>query len=701
MNSRVLNASLVFLTVVAVAVPLAAQTSDPAPAATVPVAAATGTTPAPEGGSRTYVPADFARFAPKTALDLINRVPGFSVKQESEERGLGEASGNILINGQRLSGKSNDVVTELSRIPATNVERIEIVDAATLDVPGLSGQVANVIVRSRGISGQYAYRPEFRAYNTDPLFTRFEVSVGGTKGPIEYTIGLDNRANRSGAGGPTWLYDPEGTLIENRDEQWRGNSESPRLSARFVLDGPGSAVGNLNLSYGRFYFDFLETGVRSRIGGPERERRVTVDETGSNYEVGADYELSLGKGRLKLIGVGRGSGYPNETNVASRAMDGSIASASRSTYDNDESEMIGRTEYRWTSRGAEWQLSAEAAFNSLESASRLFVLGPTGTYDEIALNGAAARVEEDRYEVMGSYGRSLSKTLTMKLSAGGEYSTLAQAGAGGHTRSFQRPKGELSAAWKMTPKTDVNIKLARRVGQLDFSDFLASVDLQDDTETAANPDLVPQQSWELDVEGVRSLGAHGSTTLRLYGRLIDDIIDYVPIGANGQAPGNLDKATVYGIQSRSTLNLDALGWKGARVDMDLRLQDSEVEDPLTGEKRQISGSLLRLGSLSLRHDIPASFWAWGGGASYQYNALSYRLTEIGRQWEGPVWADLFIENKNVFGLTVRAGIGNLLAADSMWDRTVYAGRRTGEIDFVEERDRRIGPIFSFSVRGKF
>ena len=44
---------------------------------------------------------------------------------------------------------------------------------------------------------------------------------------------------------------------------------------------------------------------------------------------------------------------------------------------------------------------------------------------------------------------------------------------------------------------------------------------------------------DLDVEGVHNFGAVGSTTLRLYGRLIDDIIDYVPIGETGQSPGNL------------------------------------------------------------------------------------------------------------------------------------------------------------------
>lgn len=654
---------------------------------------------APADGPRTYTPADFTQFAPKTALDMINRVPGFAVKEESEERGLGEASGNVLINGQRLSGKSNDVVTELSRIPAQNVERIEIVDAASLKVPGLTGQVANVIVRSSGIQGQWAYRPEFRAYHTDPLFTRFEVSVSGTRGPVQYTLGLDNRGSRSGAGGPTWIYTPEGSLLEARDETWRGNAEQPRFSGRFVLDGPGSAVGNLNVLYSRLYYDYLENGTRTRAGA-ERTRNVTVDESGYNLELGGDYEFELGAGRMKLIGVGRGNRYPNETTVVTRFADGSVTGF-RSTGAGDSREMIARSEYRWASQGAEWQVSAEGAFNSLDNVSRLFEMREDGGFDEVPLPGGTARVDEDRYELMASYGRPLSPRLTMKLSAGGEFSQLAQVGAGGTTREFWRPKGELSAAWKVSPRTDVNFKLARRVGQLDFFDFLASVNLQDDQETAANPDLVPEQSWNLDIEGVRNLGTLGTTTLRVYAQLIDDIIDYIPIGEDGESPGNLDQARVYGIASRSTLNLDRFGWRGARFDADLQLQESEVEDPLTGETRPISNSLLRSGSLSVRHDIPNSDWAYGVAASGEIYALNYRLTEVGRLWEGPVWGDLYVEHKNVGGLTVRAGVYNLFAADSMWDRTVYKGRRTGPVDFVEVRDRSIGPIFAFQVRGKF
>jgi hypothetical protein len=352
--------------------------------------------------------------------------------------------------------------------------------------------------------------------------------------------------------------------------------------------------------------------------------------------------------------------------------------------------------------GADWQVSAEAAFNSLDTASELGRLRPDGSVEPIPFPGSAARVEEARYEGILSYGRSLSPKFNFQLAAGAEYSQLSQVGGGGITRDFVRPKGQLTAAWTPNPNTTLNLRLQRRVGQISFFDFVSSVNLRDDRQNAGNINLVPPQSWEAEIEGVRRLGAWGSTTLRAYYHLIEDVIDIIPIGANGQGVGNIDSARRMGLDSRSTINFDPAGLPGARMDLRLILQHTEVEDPLTGELRPISGTTQRAGELSLRYDVPKSDWAFGGSASYSEQALSYRLTEFGLQTEGPVFASLFVENKDVFGLTVRATAGNILDARSTWDRFVFEGRRnTSLLDFNERRDRLIGPIFSFQVRGKF
>jgi hypothetical protein len=213
---------------------------------------------------------------------------------------------------------------------------------------------------------------------------------------------------------------------------------------------------------------------------------------------------------------------------------------------------------------------------------------------------------------------------------------------------------------------------------------------------------VPPQSWEADLEINKKLGAWGNTSLRLFGRLIDDIVDIIPIGLDGESPGNIDRAHRYGLEWKSTFLFDPIGWKGAKLDATIVLQRSRVKDPLTFESRPISDESIRPFDLDLRHDIPGGPWAWGAGYFYEHYAKTYRLTEVGRLWEGPNWLNLFVENKDVAGLTVRAGVSNILNARSRWVRDVYSGfRDRSPILFQERRNRLIGPIFTFSVRGSF
>jgi outer membrane receptor for ferrienterochelin and colicins len=649
---------------------------------------------------RTYTPEDFARYSPRNALAMLEQVPGFVIRAAVQERGLGQATGNVLLNGRRMSGKSNDVLGQLGLIPASNVVRIEIVDGATLDIPGLSGQVANVVTKAGGISGSWQWRPDFRKYYTDPQYTRGEVSVTGAKGAFDYTLGFKNEGNHSGAGGPTDIYNADGSFREHREDEWTGEHDPPKLSAQLAYKGASGAIGNFNGSYQKIFYDYVEDGTRTGPGLPDRERSVRSSERGHNYEIGGDYEFGLGKGRLKLIGLDRFTNSPIEDTVETRFAGGSPAIGDRFTREGDAKERIARAEYRWK-KGGDWQVSGEYAFNSLDSTAALFSLDPAGVYQPVPLPGATATVEEDRYEVMGTYGRALTPKATLQVSVGGEYSKLAQVGAGGLVREFRRPKGLVSLAWKATPKLDLNMKLQRRVGQLDFYDFLASVDLNDGQANAGNPDLVPPQTWEVEVEADRDLGAWGNTTLRLYSQRIDDIVDIIPIGATGESPGNIDRATLHGLEWKGTFELQPLGWNGAKINTRVQWQDSRVRDPLTGEMRPISNTLKDLALIGLRHDIPKTSWAWGGELSYEFYSHDYRLTEVGRFWEGPIWDYLFIERKNLGNMTARLGITNLIGARSMWDRTVYVDRRTGPVDFYEVRDRRIGPIFSFTFSGKF
>ena len=59
--------------------------------------AATGGDRSASRPSASTLPADFARFAPKTAYDMLAQVPSFTIRtRRHSERGLGQASENVL-----------------------------------------------------------------------------------------------------------------------------------------------------------------------------------------------------------------------------------------------------------------------------------------------------------------------------------------------------------------------------------------------------------------------------------------------------------------------------------------------------------------------------------------------------------------------------------------------------------------------------
>ncbi|GGD52441.1 TonB-dependent receptor plug domain-containing protein [Erythrobacter arachoides] len=686
----------------AVAFPAAAQdggTTGDAP----PPDPALVQTPATGGEAQVYTPVDFERYAPRNALDMLSQVPGFNIRDSEQRRGLGTATGNVLFNGARPSNKSEELFTLLQRIPANTVERIEIVDGATLDIPGLSGQVANIVYRANDLSGQFAWNPEFRSNFTDPLLTRGTVSLSGRSGTVEYQVGLNNEnSGRSGAGGPTLVYDGGGALIETRDEVFTSDYDSPRLSGSINWDPAGSVEANLNGQYQRVYDRYREDGTRAFLDGVGQVRSVRQNGDSWNWQIGGDIAFDLGPGRLKTIGLRRFSREPFAQTVITEFADASPTLGSRYTQSGDIGETIGRGEYTWRMFGGDWQVAGEAAFNTLDNVAALFLLDDDGAFTEVPFPGGSGGVSEDRYEGSLSFGRPITSNLSFQLIAGAEHSTIMQTGDGGLTRSFLRPKGSLSLAWQPGGGFDASLRVARRVGQLSFYDFLARAFLDDDNQNAGNAELRPQQDWSVEGELGKTLGPWGSTRLRFIYRDVEDRVDIVPVAGGGEAVGNIPSAWAAAVVSESSINLDPLGVRGMRLDSTVVFQTSRQSDPFTGEDRQWSGFATRQASFNLRHDVPDTDWAYSVGASHAYVQPRYRSNEVSRATEGPWFVSASVENKDVFGLTVAAGVGNILGARSYRDRTVFEGLRDASpIAFTERRDRLIGPIFSLSVRGDF
>ena len=648
-----------------------------------------------------YSFADFASFAPRNALDMLERVPGFTIRSENDERGLGTASGNILINGERFASKSTSARAQLARIPAANVVRIEIVDGASLDIPGLSGRIANIVAQSGGISGQFEWRPQFSTGPGKLRWSEGDISVLGTRGAVDFTLALENRAFYRGLEGPNIIVDGSGQTDRRLNTRYTV-SDQPTATGNFDFNLPGSAAANVNFTYAQEIRREREREFRSDPLLPFYEESLRTVNDRNGFAVGGDLDFAFGPGRLRLIGLGSND-YESNTSSTILVREGEENLGTRFSRDFKESERIGRAEYRWTMLAGDWQVSGEAAFNKLDNVAELFALDSnSGTFVPVDFPNGSGGVREDRYEAIVSHGRPLASNLSMQLTLGGEISEISQTGASELSRRFERPKGSLSLAWGAMNGLDVNFEIARRVGQLDFGDFLADVNIGDNNTDAGNNRLRPPQSWETELEIAKNLGAWGSATLRLFDHRIEDFVTVVLIEGGGQSRGNIDNARRYGINFDATIRTDPIGLQGGQFTVELEAEHSKLEDPVTTEGRRFDRSRPRDFEVEFRHDIPATQWAYGLEFRDTIYARYFRISESGLDYNIATWGSVYVENKDVLGMTVRAQASNLFNGGSFLSRTVFHGPRdVAPILFTEDRLRKEGYVFSFLVAGSF
>nr|WP_299856371.1 TonB-dependent receptor plug domain-containing protein [Sphingomonas bacterium] len=654
-------------------------------------------------GVKVYTPADFARFAPTTAYDMLSQVPGFTIRAADNARGLGQASENVLINGQRSTDKAGGAIAQLQKISAADVERIEIKEAASLGIPGLTGQVADVIVRSdRKGRGNFSWNPAVRAHYAKARWLGGSISYSGTTGDLGYTFSLENNAGRGATGGNDYrVLSPGGALVEARDQvQWNA-SDDAKLSAILKYGGSGPAQANLTLDVDPFWNRGNNFQRRLRSDGNSNNWNYHSRTMGFQYDISGDVSVPLGGGRLKLIGLRHWEHDPLLVDQRSVYDSGAPSDGIRYGQDTKVGETVGRLEYHWKGGANDWTVSLERAYNRLSQVSTLASLAPDGSYVDIPFPQGTGIVAETRYEGIVSLSRPLSRKLDLQLAGGAEYSRLGEVGIASPPRHFFRPKGSASLAWRPAAGWDASLKLERKVGQISFGDFLANQDVTNNRGNDANPNLVPPQSWEVTGELGRNFGRWGKTRLKLYRYWVSDIVDHIPVGVDGDAVGNLPRATRTGIESISTIQFDPLGWRGAKLDADIGFERSRVRDPLTGLLRSISNTHDAFADLTLRHDVPGTQFAWGAGLSYQHYGLSYYLDEVNQNWEGP-YASVFVELKNIHGVKVNFQVFNINDGHVRFYRTVYTGRRNATpISFYELQHQRVGPIFTLTLSGSF
>ena len=664
-----------------------------------------GGTPALAQPARTtsYDAAFFAQYAPATALDIVNRVPGFSIEQSNGDvRGFAGAAGNVVFNGARPSSKSDSLQTILARIPASRVLRVEIGpgDLFGSDYSGKS-QVLNVILTAGGGIDGNATIKLARIYN-GKLVPNAEASVLIRRGASTINLAAASGRYDSQEEGFDRLTNlPGGTFREVRRKVNTYAPHEPYVSASWGTEPAADRAFHLNARYAPSSFDLTQTNRVTPASGPLRDDRLFQTYRTPGYELGGDITRPLAGGAIKFVTLANRrerETFDASFNRVNGATIGGFEQRVSARYD----ELLGRLS--WTRAkllGVSFELGSEVAYNRLENATQLFVIDSGGARTQIALPIDQAVVDELRTETYVNAGRALSSTVRLDASVAFETSKLKVSGDANQQRVLRFLKPSVTLDWKPRGGWHAQVVARRKVAQLDFFDFISNAELSTSRVNGGNADLQPQRSWELRGTLEHPLLGKGQAKLEAGYDRVQMLQDRVLTAEGFDAPGNLGTGTRQFVSLTLDAPLDALRLKHFHLRSEGTLQKTRVRDPLSGQVRGWSGEWPEWRwNAELRRD--AGKWAYGASVFDRDRTTFFRTDEIDTQFNSKPFVTAFAEYRPDPKTTVRLDVENLLQTAGQRERLFFTPDRTAPSPTVRElRDRNSYVMVSASLRRGF
>ena len=553
---------------------------------------------------------------PATASDMLNRLPGFTLDTGNGARGFAGTAGNVLIDGTRPTAKTDDLNSILARIPASAVDRIELIRGGA---PGIDMQGQNVvanIVRKAGAGNQTILTLGNTWTENGQWFPAAQLEFHGTSGKLTYEVSLARTINQwddsPGFGYRSLLNVATGAKTFDTVHSY--GIMQPGWSAHGAVTAPllgGDWNNNLTLQTNDMAYGIAYSGGGgSRFDNIQRQR---------NGEFGSHWQGPVGPITLETLILQR-LGDERDFNTSAAPGNNDVF-----TTRNNSGESIGRVTARYPILPQlNLEAGGEAAYN--------FLNGHTAFADNgavVALPNANVSVNEKRGEIFAQATWTINPQWTLEGGARMEFSTITESGDTNLSRTFSYAKPRALLTWSPDPDDQVRLRVEKKLGQLNFSDFVASSNLSGFGVAGGNANLRPDQRWQFEAAYERRFLGKGSMVLTYLHENITDLEDYVPIGGGLDAPGNVARATDDQITIGGQIPLDWLGLTNGLLKPSGNYTWSILTDPVTGGIRRFSNQRDYRFQVDLTQDLPEwrSTWTVGWLPADGSNA-SYRIANI-------------------------------------------------------------------------
>ncbi|MGY8813093.1 MAG: TonB-dependent receptor plug domain-containing protein [Gammaproteobacteria bacterium] len=658
----------------------------------------------------------FDQYQPQTALDMVRQVPGFQLDESSNDtRGFSSATGNFLINDKRPSSKKDQAVTILSRIPATNIERIELIRGQVrgIDLQGQSALI-NIILRAETPTAIKWEANLLKPFSHGPLTPSVNVSLTDNWNEIEYNTGISIAKNSFGRTGLDDFFDNNGNLTEKRfdDRENRSTFFKGNFHAVAMIDDRILVNINSIIAHDKRNQFLISDRVPQTTGSSPREETFEERFDKPNIEFGLDAESSLssnfmGKAILLYYHVNDES-YKSQRVHNAEGIQTSFRIAEGKAIGT---EYIARLEFDWMGlENHSIQANVERVYNSLDGSLVQTLYTGSGPVI-IEVPGANSFVKEARWDFLLQDTWS-NGNIELDYGLGAELSTISQSGDADQVRNFFFLKPQATLSYSLEQGNQTRFRIAREVSQLNLTDFVSATIFEEDDLALGNPDLRPDTTWISELSHERRFGRITVIKVTTFHHWISNVLDLLPITPNFETPGNIGNGRRWGAKLESTIPLEILGMPGSKLDIKARWQDSTVVDPVTGKNRVLSSSggdfpisydveNKYAVSINYRQDFKLLRMAWGWNIITRAERPLFKVNEL-EIYDEKFQLGTFIETTRWLGVKIRFATINILNSPGYRNRTVFNGQRDlGPVIFRELRERSRGRSATLTFSGIF
>lgn len=642
-----------------------------------------------------------------TVGEVLGKLPGVSTGTPSSDgstslsaRGMTRDSVLVLVDGERPAGSSGFALQILSRMPAGELEKIEIMKGASAEFGGAAPLTVNLVTNRakrqdrleiKAVTGLRDERPFLwltlgKEGNADNWSWNLPFSVSQTRTPIELKT---TRKNASGGVGNLWQRDKEeghstyGELYFAPKISWKDEQSSFSIWPSFFR---ANGTRRTDLERIEYADPALGTGAQTVL---ERDNREETDYWINRLRVEGETRVDNSKisGRLSLVNGRR------ELDVK---RDSHSSIDRESTRRRDEEINSG---LRLDHVGEEHQTSVGLELISL---NRRTAQEYSGSY----VNSEVFRAHERQGSLWVQDEWTLNPVLTLTSGLRGEWIELeADDLKQRHDGLFPSlaVRWDLKGGWLLRLASGAQIKAPKleEISNAPVRSVLSNSPLEADQR--GNPDLHPEKSVSLDVN-LEYYAPDESlfVGVNTYVRRTRDFVERRPVLEGSrwvERPYNEGEARHWGVELDVKLKTDRLGLTGGGVRLHLGLPYARVEDKRLGVRRD-ARELPRY-IFSLGYDQPLPGLASSTGFLWkQTGTTRSRIPgeQRGKTRSRPV-VDAYWVRKLDRTLNLRFTLENVLGRDN--ERVTRYESGAGGQDWRLESWQRQPRVFMVALEGKW